>query len=104
MSIQSTDLAISDHAFSRAKERIGLSRKAFTHLVAKAQKNGATQKDIKGNLLKWVVSQVMRYKLKNHTILYGSYMFICSKDMVITVLNIPNNLLPYTKYIKKDNK
>lgn len=91
-------MKITKHAFKRAKERLGLGRKAFNRMCSRTMEIGKQHIDIKGNLHKWVTSIVMQKTYKPKVYLYSDFMLICLGDKVITVLKIPNNLLPLTRW------
>ena len=95
-------MIIKNHAYKRAKERLGLNKKAFDRHVGTIKSKGIMMKDLKSNLKKWVVSVIMRKKYKAVVYLYGNAMLITLGGNIITVYSIPRNLLPISKFtIKK---
>jgi len=91
---------ITDHAYKRAKERLGLSKVAFDRICAKTIKTGITHEKTKGRLYKWLTSVAMSKKFKPSLYLYSDFTLICLAETIITVLKTPRNLLPLSKYTK----
>jgi hypothetical protein len=51
-------IEISEHAYQRGKERLGLSRKAFARLAERAYLDGMTHKDVHGRLHKYLTKLI----------------------------------------------
>lgn len=94
-------MEVTDHCYKRAKERLGLSKKAFDRLLSKVVECGITHNRTKNNLNKWISSTIMNStgNIKFKQLLYSDFMVLHNGDKYITVYKIPSNLLPITKYL-----
>lgn len=94
-------LSISNHAFKRAKERLGLNKKSFINTVEKAVNKNIGLKETKSKLTRYIYSIINRNDYKDvDTLLYGDFILLIGNDCVITVLKVPQELTPIKKYIK----
>lgn len=91
-------MEITDHCYKRAKERLGLSKKAFLRHSVRMVEKGITVNKTKSHLNKWITSIVLRQKYKPKVYLYGNAMLITLAEKIITVYDIPQRLLPLNKY------
>ena len=90
---EAVTLIITKHAQKRLKERCGLNKKASERLAKLAYEHGIGHGETTGNLRKWVDSQYFYNEIR----LYGDKAFIFSDYKLITVLQIPHNLVKYVK-------
>ena len=91
------NIEISNHAFDRMHERLGLNKKAIIRMVEKAYELGLTHNQTSGNLYKYISQQHNLYKHKGSCIkIYGENVFVFNKKIdkiiLITVFQLPNNL------------
>jgi hypothetical protein len=82
-------MKITKHAYRRAKERLGLNKKAFERLFEKIQKQPTMQKKAKGRLKKYLDSIFFKYGA-NKIRLYGDYMYIFKGGDLVTLYPIPH--------------
>lgn len=85
-------IEVSRHAYERLHERCGLSRKAATRMAKKAFYIGMKHSDTKGQINRWITSLYFNNKNANNIRLYGNFAYIFCNKILITVLEIPNNL------------
>lgn len=83
------DIYISEHAFKRMKERCGLSRKAALRHVNTVVDNGQDIGEVKGYLSGWAKKKENSAKKDNHFIIYGNYVYIFDKNILVTVIHTP---------------
>ena len=95
------DINISDHAYLRAKQRLGLKNKSFKKLAEKAFISGVTHSELKGQPKKYVSWLYLRNRTANNIRIYGEVIFLFSKNNLITVYKLPNRL---SKKVLKINK
>lgn len=81
-------IEVSRHAY----ERCGLSRKAATRMAEKAFYIGMKHSDTKGQINRWITSLYFNNKNANNIRLYGNFAYIFCNKILVTVLEIPNNL------------
>ena len=93
-------MIITPHAYSRAKERCGLNKSAFNHMLEKALINNWSHANAKPQLHKYVTATVMKHKFRFKVLLHDKYMILYTDDTVITVYQLPNSLLPLKNFIK----
>ena len=90
---QSEDkIEVSRHAYERLHERCGLSRKAATRMAEKAFYTGMKHSDTRGQINRWITSLYFNNKNANNIRLYGNFAYIFCNKILVTVLEIPNNL------------
>lgn len=85
-------IEVSRHAYERLHERYGLSRKAATRMAEKAFYIGMKHSDTKGQINRWITSLYFNNKNANNIRLYGNFAYIFCNKILVTVLEIPNNL------------
>ncbi len=91
---------ISDHAYERAKERLGLSKKAIERMFSIALEKGLYQKHFSGKMKRYIDSLSMNEHGSAKVRIYGQYVFIIGrKDSLITILNLPNEFKKIVKDI-----
>ena len=103
------NIEISNHAFDRMHERLGLNKKAIIRMVEKAYKLGLTHNQASGNLYKYISQQHNLYKHKGSCIkIYGENVFIFNqqvdKIILVTVFQLPNNLKSLALTLQKNVK
>lgn len=80
---------ITDHAYVRGKERLGLSRKAVLRTAEKALNDGRLRTDFSGCLRHYLDSMFFHYGSRNLRI-YGQHIFVFDKAVLVTVLLVPH--------------
>lgn len=85
-------IEVSRHAYERLHERCGLSRKAATRMAEKAFYTGMKHSDTRGQINRWITSLYFNNKNANNLRLYGNFAYIFCNKILVTVLEIPNNL------------
>lgn len=101
------EVVLTQHAYDRLRERLGLSKKAAERIAIKAYENGIRHGETNGRLFKYILSMTYAYKNKGAcNILYGEnvYCFVNEGEIarLITVFGIPKNLLDIS--LKKQKK
>ena len=97
-------MQVSNHAKERLKERCGIQKKIVYKVAEKALSHGITHSQTKGRLNKWVTSLYFKNKNANNIRLYGDKAFIFNDDVLITVLQIPQDLMKNLKNMIKEKK
>ena len=95
-------MEIESHAYKRAKQRCGLNKGSFRKMVDKAVEANITHGKTKNHMFKWISKIVMDHKNRAKVLVYDKYILLTLGDNVISVYQLPNNLLPSSNYIKKD--
>ena len=95
------NIEISNHAFDRMHERLGLNKKAY--------ELGLTHNQASGNLYKYISQQHNLYKHKGSCIkIYGENVFIfnqqVNKIILVTVFQLPNNLKSFALTLQNNAK
>lgn len=89
---------ITDHAYERAKERIGWKPKVLDKMAEKAFLEGKKHKDTKGALMRYLTKLWFSYKHCNNVRIYGENVFFFCDNILITLYQLPNNLRKHLKY------
>lgn len=85
-------MRISNHAKMRMKQRCGLNEKSCERIARKAFEEGICHSQTKGQLNKWVTSLYFKNEDANNIRLYGDKAFIFCGEVLVTVIQIPNEL------------
>ena len=91
---------ITKHAEKRAKERCGINDKAIERMAEKVLKDGIKHKDCTGQIKKWVDKLYLEEKVANNIRLYGDKAYLFKRTTLITIIQIPNNLVNRVKTIQ----
>lgn len=94
-------MEVSKHAEERLKERCGFSKKTCERMAQKAFYEGVTHSQTKGRLNKWVTSLYFRNKSANNIRLYGDKAYIFCDETLVTVIQIPIDLMKDLKSMIK---
>lgn len=86
-------MIVTAHARSRIKERCGINKRDSVRFSENALEYGLKHSEITGNLKKWVDSQYFRNRTVNNIRLFGDKCFIFNGEKLITVIQIPQNLM-----------
>lgn len=97
-------IIISDHAYDRGKDRLGLSRTAFQQKAIKAFKEGICHSEVAGNLKRFIDKTYLKEGNANNIRILNHFIFIFRKNILITVYQVPNNLKKSVFKIKEQKK
>lgn len=86
-------MKISKHAKRRMKERCGFNRKSKERMARKAFYEGIKHGQTKGRLRKWVDKLYFSNTKANNIRLHGGKAYIFAGKTLITVIQIPANLM-----------
>lgn len=95
---------LTEHSKTRLKERCGLNKDSLERIAEKAFLNGITHSETKGNLNKWITSLYFQNCAANNIRLYGDKAYLFTGNKLITIIQIPNNLLDAVHKINKKKK
>lgn len=93
---------VSKHAEMRLKQRNGLNKKSCERIAKKALEKGIMHNQTKGRLNKWVTSLYFNNRNANNIRLYGDKAYIFCGEVLVTVLQIPNDLRKDMKSMIKE--
>lgn len=93
-------IVVTNHALKRLSERLGLSKMSAMRIAERAFEEGIKHSETRGNLNKWVTSLYFVNKRANNIRLYGDKAFIFIDNSLITILQIPHNLMKEVNKIK----
>ncbi len=97
---KSDEAIITDHAYLRAKERLSLNKKSLDRLADVAYNKGIKHSDIKGQLKKYIDKLYFEYKTANNIRIYGEFIFLFSKNTLITLYQVPNEFRRMLKHFR----
>ena len=80
------------HAEDRAKERCGLNKKSTERMAKIAYEKGLKHSDCSGRLHKYITSLYFYNQSANQIRVYGDKVYIFHNEILITIMNLPNNL------------
>lgn len=102
-----TNIIITNHAYTRWKERLWLNKKAFQRTIEKWFQEWIPIWKIKGHLKKYIHKCILWHPYKLSVLVYSEFLILYRKHKnnteynseVITIYKIPWNLTPLNKYI-----
>jgi hypothetical protein len=95
-------LIVTCHAKERVKERLGISKKLTSKIADKALKHGVKHFNAKGKLKKYMDSLYLNNKKANNITIYNREVYIFKDLILITVLNLPKDLIKIADKIQKN--
>ncbi len=102
--LKSDIIIVTDHAYERAKERLSMNRTSFLRLAEKAYQLGSGRNEAVGNLKKFIQMRFAIHMKANNIKLYGENVFFFSKNVLITVYEVPRNLRKAALKNQKSNQ
>lgn len=94
-------MIITKHAKQRMKQRCGANKKSADRIAEIAYKKGLKHSKLTGNLRKWVDGLYLKHKQGNQIRLYGDKAYIFHNERLITVIQIPHNLVKEVDKLRK---
>ncbi len=85
---------ITDHAYQRAKERIGLKPRSLERMLSRIHQYGITPFHAKGALFCYMMARAedSASTSGNQPIIYGNHMYLFSNHTLITVYPLPKEM------------
>lgn len=83
------------------KQRCGTNKKATDRIAQIAFENGLKHNELTGNLKKWVDSLYFKKCTANQIRIYGDKAYLFGHDKLITVIQIPHNLVKEADKLRK---
>lgn len=99
---QESEIIITDHAYERGKERIGLGKVALNRYALKAYQQGLTHGQTKGRLHKYITKIWYNNKKVDNIRIYGEHIYLFHQNILITVYHTPNHLRQLAKHLKQN--
>lgn len=96
-------MKLSNHSKGRGNERLGLDTKSFEKLATKALEQGIKHSDTTGSLNRFITSLFMNGHKANNIRIYGEFVYLFCNELLITVINLPNQYKAAVKAIKLSN-
>ncbi len=94
-------IVITEHAYSRAKERLSLNAKSFNRLAITAFEKGLKHCETKGRLKRYIDSLWFKHKTASNIRIYGENIFFFAGSTLITVHQLSTELKKHVKYQKQ---
>ena len=88
-------MEITQHAYDRARERLGLNKKSFKKMVERALISGRKVNTFKGTIKKYLDKLSITYKTS--PVVYGEYILFFVGEKLITTYQLPSTLKKYLK-------
>lgn len=95
-------MVVSKHAEQRIKERCGFTKKASNRMAKRVYEKGISHNQTKGQLNKWITRLYFANRRANNIKLYGDKAYIYCDEILVTVLQIPANLMKNLKSMIKE--
>ncbi len=81
---------VTDHAIERAGTRLGLNAKALRRTAPKAFEKGIQHKDTTGSLHRFLSALFLSHETASNLRIYGEHIWLFRRNILITVLHLPN--------------
>jgi len=94
-------ITVTKHGEKRIRERSGLNKSSVNRIVEKAYKDGLKMEETTGELHKWIIYVHLKNQGANEIRIYGDKAYIFSDGYLITLLQVPNQLLKNIQANKK---
>lgn len=85
-------MILTNHAEDRAKERCGIGKKSTERMAKIAYEKGIKHNECGGRLRKYITSLYFYNQSANQIRIYGDKVYIFHDEVLITIINLPNNL------------
>ena len=91
-------IVLTNHAYVRMKERVGVGRKAAERLVSRAYEEGIDKEKARGSLFRYITGEARKECYRDDDIRIYGEMVYCFKDtpegksILVTVFYIPGYL------------
>lgn len=97
-------MKVTKHGKRRMKQRCGVGRNTSNSVASRAYNEGIKHKDTQGDLRKWIDGLYLSKKTANNVRLYNHKCYLFCGESLVTVLNIPDNLIEEYKSLDKRTK
>ncbi len=91
---------LTKHSITRLEQRCGVSKRNASTVAKRAFRKGITHAETHGNLHRFLDSIYLSQKKGTNMRIYGNAVFVFKEDVLITVINIPSNLMEDVNKIK----
>ena len=92
---------LTKHSIARLEQRCGVSKRNAQTVAKRAFRTGITHAETHGNLHRFLDSLYLSQKKGTNMRIYGNAVYVFKEDTLITVINIPENLMNDVKEIKE---
>lgn len=99
-----TNAIVTNHAKQRTKERLGVRKKTADKIATKALNQGITHSMVKGNLKSYLDKLYLKERTANNLRIYNRKVYLFKDTVLVTVLNLPQNLVKTADKINKNMK
>ena len=86
-------MKVTKHANKRIRERCGVGKKSCDRMAEIALAQGLSAKEANGQLKRYMDALYFYNKSADNIRIYGGKAWIFNKENLITVLNVPSNLI-----------
>ena len=93
---------LTKHSISRLQQRCGVSKKNASKVAKRAFRTGITHAETHGNLHRFLDTLYLSQKKGTNMRIYGNAVYVFKEDVLITVINIPKNLMEDVNKIKEE--
>ena len=90
---------LTKHAVSRMKERCGVTKANAPKVARRAYRTGITHANTRGELHRYLDSIYLSQKKGTNMRVFGNAVYVFKRDVLITVIRIPDNILREAKTI-----
>lgn len=99
-STKSEKCIATDHAYTRAKERLGWKKRVLEKMMRKAFDQGVKHSQTKGRLRKYLNQLWLDYRTCNNVRIYGENIFFFKNNLLITVYRLDNRYIKHLTYLR----
>jgi hypothetical protein len=92
-------MEITKHAYKRAKERLGLSKKALRRHVIKVEGQGLRHGDFSGSMKRYLDKEFLAHGKATDMRVYGHFLYIIHGEILITIVDVPTKFARYVDQV-----
>lgn len=94
------NIFITDHAYERARERLGWKHDVLDKMASKALIEGVKHGDTKGTLHRYITKLWFEYKTANNVRIYGENIYFFCDNKLITLYRLEQKLIKHLRYCR----
>lgn len=93
-------LAVTKHAYKRAKERLGWKRKTLQRMAIRIYRCGYNIRETNGELYRFLQKKTTRIDSYTNVRIYGEFVYFFNNQALITMYRLSNRLLKHLAYMR----
>lgn len=93
--VSGQDQGITNHAYVRAKERLGWKQRSLDRIFNKVLKHGLDHNDFSGQFSRYLKKKFKKETASNRLLIHGEVLYLLRDEVLITLYRLPNKYVRY---------